>query len=62
MVDVDVSLMPPKVIGKEVYLWTKGLFGLSKDFGPKRCPNIWKREKSKEIRNFVKVEDGRCTS
>jgi hypothetical protein len=45
MVDVDMNLTPPKVIGKETYLWAQGPFGLSMDLKPKRCPNIlWKEE------------------
>jgi hypothetical protein len=40
MVVVNMSLMPLKVIGKEVYLQTRGSYGLSKDLGPKRHPNI----------------------
>ncbi len=58
MVDVDTNPMPPKVIGKEACLRTKGLHGLSKDLGPKRPANIWRKEKSKEIMDFVKMEDG----
>jgi hypothetical protein len=56
MVDVDMSLTPLRVIGKEVCLRAKGLYGLSKDLGPKRHPNTLWREKSKEIRDFTKVE------
>ncbi len=44
MVDVDMNPMPPKFIGREVCLQVKGLYGLSKDLGPKKCVNIWKRE------------------
>jgi len=58
MVDVDMNPMPPKVIGKEVFLQTKGHSGLSKNLGSKRCPNILWREKSKEIKDFMKVENG----
>jgi hypothetical protein len=39
MVVVDVSLMPPKVIGKKVHLQAKGPSGLSKDLEPERHPN-----------------------
>jgi hypothetical protein len=39
MVVIDMNLMPTKVIGINVYLHVKGLFGLSKDLGPKRHPN-----------------------
>jgi hypothetical protein len=62
--------MPLKVIGKEACLWAKGLLGLSKDLGPKKHPNIWRRKESKETRESMKVKkggvqhnrfDGRCT-
>jgi hypothetical protein len=39
MVVVGIRLMPQKGIKSEVYLWAKGLSKLSKDPGPKRCPN-----------------------
>ncbi len=58
MLDVDMNLMPPKVIGREACLQAKGLFRLSEDPRSKWCPNTWGREESKEIKNFVKVEDG----
>ncbi len=51
-----MNLTPPKVIGREVCLQAEGLYGLSKDLGPKRCPNTLWREESKEIRDFMKVE------
>jgi hypothetical protein len=44
MLVVDTSLMPLKIIGKEVYLRTKGPSGLLKDHAPKRYPNILRRE------------------
>jgi hypothetical protein len=45
MVDVNMSPMPLKVIGREVCLQTKGPSRLLKDPGPKRCPNtLWKEE------------------
>ncbi len=53
-----MSPTPPKVIGREACLRTKGPSGLLKDLEPKRCPNIWRKEESKEIKDFVKVEDG----
>jgi hypothetical protein len=31
--------MPPKVIGRNACLQVKGPYELSKDLGPKRCPN-----------------------
>ncbi len=61
---------PPKVIGKEAYLQAKRLSRLSKNPKPKRHPNILWKEESKEIKDFMKVEnggvhhkkyDGRCT-
>jgi hypothetical protein len=58
MVDVDMSLTPLKVIVREACLRAKGIYRLSKDLGPKRCPNTWRKEGSKEIRDFVKVKDG----
>lgn len=58
MVDVEMNLMPSKIIGRGNCLRAKGPFGLLKDLGPKRHPNSWRREDSKEIKNFVKVEDG----
>jgi hypothetical protein len=39
MVDVDMSPIPLKVIGREVHLQAIGLYGLSKDHKPKRYPN-----------------------
>jgi len=58
MVDVNMSPTTLKVIGREVYLWAKGHSRLSKDHGPKRCPNILWKDKSKEIKYSMKVEDG----
>ncbi len=58
MVDVDMNPMPPKIIGKKTCLQTRGLFGLLKDPRPKRHPNIWRMQTLKEIKDFVKVEDG----
>jgi hypothetical protein len=40
MLDVDMNLMPLKVIKKEVCLLVKSSFGLLKDPKPKRHPNI----------------------
>jgi len=39
MVDVNMEPMPPKIIGKTICSQAKGLLGLLKDLGPKRCPN-----------------------
>ncbi len=53
-----MNLMPLKVIGREICLQAKGTYRLSRDLGPKRCPNtLWKKE-LKEIKDFMKVEDG----
>jgi hypothetical protein len=57
MVDVDMNLMPSKVIGREACLQAKGSLGL-KDLRPKRHPNILWREKLKEMKDSMKVEDG----
>jgi hypothetical protein len=57
MMVYDMKLMPSKVIGREVCLQVRGPFGLS-DPRPKKCPNIWRKEKSKEIKDFMKVEEG----
>ncbi len=58
MVAIGMKLMPPKVIRTKVCLRARSIFGLSKDLGPKRCPNIWRREESKEMKDFMKVEEG----
>jgi hypothetical protein len=60
MVDVGMSLMPPKVIGRKVLLGyqVKSPFGLSKDFRPKKCLNILKKYELKEIRISMKMEKG----
>jgi hypothetical protein len=58
MVDVNMSLKPSKVIRREACLPTKGPSRLSKDPGPKRRPNILWKKKSKQIKDFMKVEDG----
>ncbi len=58
MVDVNMKLMPPKIIGREGYLWAKGLLRLLKDHGPKRCPNTWGNKESKEIKEFMNMGNG----
>jgi hypothetical protein len=57
MVVVGMSSIPLRVIRRETCLWTKGPLKLSKNPRPKRCPNVWKREDSKEITEFMKVEE-----
>jgi len=47
MVAIGMSPMPPKVIGRDVCLQTKGLSKLSKDPEPKRRPNTQRRDESK---------------
>ncbi len=39
MVVIDMNPMPPKVIGRKASLWARGIYGLSKDLGPRRHPN-----------------------
>ncbi len=53
--DVNISLMPPRVIGREACLWAKGFSRPSRDPRPKRCPNTWKKEELKETKEFMKV-------
>jgi hypothetical protein len=50
--------MPPRVIGRKACLWVRNPLGQSKGPGSKRCPNIWRKEKSKETREFMKVGKG----
>jgi len=55
MVDDDMSSTPSKIIEKEICLWAKNIFGLSRDLGLKRHPNtLWKEE----IKDFMNVESG----
>jgi len=58
MVTVNMSSMSSKVIGKKVCLCARSPFGLSKDPGPKRHPNTWRREESQKKKGFMKVEEG----
>jgi len=58
MVDVEMNLMPLKVIRMETCLRAKGLSRLSKDHGPKRRTNTLWKEESKEIKDYMKVENG----
>ncbi len=53
-----MSPTPPKVIGREACLQAKGPSKLLNFFKPNKRPNILWREESKEIRDFMKVEDG----
>jgi hypothetical protein len=55
---VNVSPTPLKVIGREACLQVQGPFRLSKGPRPKRHPNILWKVESKEIRDFMKVENG----
>jgi hypothetical protein len=48
MVAIDMSLIPLKFIKINTCLWAKGPSKLSKDLGPKRCLNTWKKEESKK--------------
>jgi hypothetical protein len=56
-VAIGRSSIPSKVIAKG-YLRAKGPFGFSMDPRPKRHPKILRKEKSKEMRDFMKVEKG----
>jgi hypothetical protein len=58
MVVVSMKWMPPKAIGRKVCLHARGHYELLKDFKPKKCPYIWRREELKEAKDFMKVEDG----
>jgi hypothetical protein len=58
MVDVSMNLMPPRIIGKKTCLWVKSPSRLLKDHGLKKRPNTWKKEESKEIKEFMKVGKG----
>jgi len=58
MVDVGMSLMPPKLFGRKTCLQVKSPFGLSKDFRPKKRLNIFLKYESKEVRVSMKVEEG----
>jgi hypothetical protein len=58
MVVISMSMMRPKVIGKEAYLHAKGPSKLSKDLGPKKKSNTWRKEESKEMKEYMKMEEG----
>jgi hypothetical protein len=59
MAIINLNPMPSKAIGKNVYLQTKGPYRPSKDFKPKRHPNISRKGESKETKDFIlKVEEG----
>jgi len=53
-----MNLTPPEIIGKKACLRVISLFGLSKYLRPKRHPNLLWNEELKEIKDFMKVEDG----
>jgi hypothetical protein len=50
-----LSMLSPK---EKTCLWARGLFGLSKDLGPKRHLNIWRKDESKKKRAFMKMKEG----
>jgi hypothetical protein len=60
MVVVYMNLMPSIAIRREACLRVRSPFGLtlSKHFEPKRHPNTWKKEESKDARKSMKVEEG----
>jgi len=53
------TLMPLKAIRRKACLWVRNPHGLalSKDLGPKKDPNTWRKE-SKDARKSMKVEEG----
>jgi hypothetical protein len=52
-----MNLMSPNVIRKEACSWAKGPSRLSKDPKPKRHPNTWIKDESKEVRDFMEMEE-----
>jgi hypothetical protein len=57
MVVINMNSMPSKIIENETYLQVRNPFRLSKDHGPKKHLNTWRKEEPNEIKVFVKVED-----
>ncbi len=56
---VTIEMTSPILLwvnGREACLWVKGSFRSSKELRPKRHLNIWKKEKSNEVKDFMKVE------
>jgi len=53
-----MSLTPPNVIGGMFVYKLKVIMGYERIMDPKMHPNILWKEKSKEIRDSMKVEDG----
>jgi hypothetical protein len=58
MAVISMKPMLPKIIQRKACSRAKGPSRLSKDPRPKRWPNTWRKEESKEIKNFMKVENG----
>jgi hypothetical protein len=58
MVDVNMSSTPPNVIGGMFVYKLKVIMGYQRIMDPKMHPKFLWKEKSKEIRDFMKVEDG----
>jgi hypothetical protein len=46
MAIINMNPMPLKVIGRKAYLRAKGPYGPSKDFRPKRHPNILRKHET----------------
>jgi hypothetical protein len=57
MVAIGMNLMSPKVIGRKACLWAKVPLKLSKDREPKRCLNIYSRDKL----GLYESKGGSCT-
>jgi len=60
MVVIGMYPMSLRDIGREACLWIRSLSRLQKDLGPKRRPNIWRREEWKKSRESMKVEEEVC--
>jgi hypothetical protein len=58
MVDVSMTMMPPKVIRRKACLQSWSPLKVSKDPEPKRHPNIWKKNFLKKTMEHIKMEEG----
>jgi hypothetical protein len=70
MVIINMNSMSQKIIGRKTCLLTRGFFKLSRDFESKKHSNTWRKEESKQIKDFIKLKkgsvhrkryDGHCT-
>jgi hypothetical protein len=58
MVVISMKPISPKTIETDTCLWAKSLFRLLKDPRPKKHLNIWRKEKSKKVKDSMKMEYG----